>query len=115
MIYDNSKKVRSPGNSFAYEVQGPVCRLFDREELPWPSCSLVWKGKQPSWRRYGPRLVADLTARRFPSYAVYASDATGLVWEQVITFYDQRLTTEELKWWYSPRNERNDYPDHVEK
>ncbi len=102
MIYTNGKRFRSPGNSFAYEVQGPVCRLFDREELPWPSCSLGWKGKQPSWRRIGRRLVADLAASRCPSYAVKAVDAQGVQWEQVITIYYQRLSSGEKSWWYSP-------------
>lgn len=109
MIYEHGKKFRSPGSSFAYEVQGPVCRLFDREELPWPSCNLQWRGKQPSWRRIGSRFTPDIAARRCPSYSVHAVDATGLRWVQVITLYDHRLTPEEKKWWYSPRNERNDY------
>ena len=45
------KKIRSPGGSFVYEIQGPVCILYDREQLPWPCCSLQWRGKQPSWNR----------------------------------------------------------------
>ena len=61
MIHPHGKRLRSPGGSFLYEVQGPVCRLYDREQLPWPSCSLQWKGKQPSWRRIGRRFVADLS------------------------------------------------------
>jgi len=102
MIYTYGKRFRSPGGSFAYEVQGPVCRLFDREELPWPSCSLSWKGKQPSWRRIGRRFVADISTSRFPSYAVKAVDAQGVQWEQVITLYHQRLNSEEKGWWCSP-------------
>ena len=100
MIHEHGKKIRSPGGSFVYEVMGPVCRLFDRDELPWPSCSLVWRGKQPSWRRIGRRFIADIAARRCPSYAVRASDATGRVWEEVITLYQHRLNPEEKAWWY---------------
>lgn len=66
--------IRSAGGSFVYEIIGPVCRLYDREELPWPSCSLAWKGKQPSWNRIGPRFVADMASRRSPSYAVKLID-----------------------------------------
>ena len=109
MIHEYGKKIRSPGGSFVYEVQGPVCRLYDREELPWPCCSLQWRGKQPSWRRVGPRFTADIAARRCPSYAVHACDPTGHTWQEVITLYHHRLTPEERRWWYSPRNERNEY------
>lgn len=99
MIHEYGKKIRSPGGSFLYEVQGPVCRLYDREELPWPSCSLSWKGKQPSWRRIGRRFVCDISARRFGSYAVRGIDAAGTTWTQEITFYNHRLTKEEKVWW----------------
>ena len=100
MIHGNGKKIRSHGGSFVYEVQGPVCRLFDRNELPWPSCSLSWRGKQPSWRRIGRRFVADLSTRRCPSYAVHATDVSGFVWSQVVTLYEHRLTKQEKEWWY---------------
>ena len=114
MIYEHGKKIRSPGGSFVYEVIGPVCRLYDREQLPWPSCSLAWRGKQPSWRRFGPRFVSDLSARRCPSYAVRAVDSSGLNWDGVITLFHHRLIPKEQRWWYSPRNERNDYPHYDE-
>ena len=100
MIHEHGKKIRSPGGSFVYEVIGPVCRLFDREELPWPSCSLQWRGKQPSWRRVGRRFVGDLSVRRCPSYAVRAVDSAGTRWEGVITVFYERLTPEEKIWWY---------------
>ena len=100
MIHSYGKRLRSPGGSFLYEVHGPVCRLYDREELPWPSCSLQWKGKQPSWRRIGRRFVADLSARRCPSYHVSGVDSAGTRWEQVLTLYQHRLTAEEKLWWY---------------
>lgn len=100
MIHPHGKRIRSPGGSFLYEVQGPVCRLYDREQLPWPSCSLQWRGKQPSWRRIGRRFIADIAARRCPSYSVKGIDSTGNRWEQVLTLYQHRLSTEEKEWWY---------------
>lgn len=94
------KKIRSPGGSFFYEVQGPCCVLYDREQLPWPSCSLQWKGKQPSWNRIGPRFVADLGASRCPSYSVKAYDTWGHSWEQVLTLYCDRLPQDLKRAWY---------------
>ena len=92
-----------------------MCRLFDREELPWPSCSLQWKGKQPSWRRVGRRLIPDVGPNRYQSYSVIGIDRSGLEWQEVKTFYKlPRLSNAERRWWYSPRNPTEDYPDHVE-
>lgn len=110
----NGATINSPGGSFTYYVVGPVCRLFDREELPWPCCSLQWKGKQPSWNRIGRRFVPDISAQRFASYNVYGQDFHGSCWEEVKTIYGRLLSKQEKRWWYSPRNERNDYPDYVE-
>ena len=106
--------INSPGGNYTYIALGPVCVLFDREELPWPSCSLAWKGKQPSWNRVGRRFVADLAASRCPAYSVMGMDFQGNTWYQTLTLYPERLSKEERRWWYSPRNERNDYPDHVQ-
>ena len=92
---------RSPGGSFSYIVQGPVCRLYDREELPWPCCRLSWRGKEPSWRRVGRRFVADLGVTRFPSYSVIGIDRDGVTWESVITDPTYPLTIQEKRWWYS--------------
>ena len=64
------------------------------EDLPWPSCSMQWKGKQPSWNRIGRRFIPDLAASRCPSYSVYGADLHGNCWTQVQTFY-YRLTKEE--------------------
>ena len=91
----HGKKIRSHGGSFVYEVLGPVCRLYDREELPWPSCSLQWRGKQPSWNRQGKRFVTDLAASRCASYAVKDQDLWGSRWSQELTIYAQRLRREE--------------------
>ena len=32
----------SPGGQYSFRVIGSCCRLFDREELPWPCCRLAW-------------------------------------------------------------------------
>lgn len=97
--YDAGKRLVSYGRSFVYEVQGPCCRLYDKEELPWPSCSLQWKGKQPSWTRVGPRFVSDMATSRCPSYAVQGWDHHGNTWHTVISLYDIKLTAAEKKWW----------------
>ena len=60
----------SSGGQYSFRVIGPCCRLFDREDLPWPCSRLAWKSKEPSWRRVGSRFVPDLAARRCPSYSV---------------------------------------------
>ena len=101
MIYEAGKRIKSPGGSFVYEVIGPICRLYDREGLPWPSCSLQWRGKQPSWRRIGRRLIPDIAAQRCPSYQVVGVDSTGTRWEQPLTLYSRRLSQVEKEWWYS--------------
>lgn len=64
----------SPGGTFKYRVIGPCCRLYDREELPWPCCRLSWQGKEPFWNRIGRRFVADLGAKESPSYCVELVD-----------------------------------------
>lgn len=95
----NGKFKRSFGSSFVYKIQGPCCRLYDKEELPWPSCSMLWKGKQPSWNRVGKRFVADLACVRHPSYSVEGWDNYGSHWDNVVTFFEENLTTAERKWW----------------
>lgn len=107
---DHGKWVRSPGQGFAYQIQGPVCRLYDREELPWPSCSIAWKGKQPSWNRIGRRFVPDLAASRCPSYSVVGVDHWGNQWEQVITLYYQRLGQQEKQWWITQKPASKPFP-----
>ncbi|MBD2099852.1 hypothetical protein [Leptolyngbya sp. FACHB-261] len=88
----------SPGLHFRYRVIGPVCRLFDREELPWPCCSLSWRGKQPSWRRVGRRLVLDQATYKHPSYSVLLDDKP-----LVVTFFSVQLSADECQWWYSKK------------
>lgn len=104
------KFLRSPAGSFVYQVIGPCCQLFDREELPWPSCNIRWKGKQPSWNRVGKRFVPDLAASRCPSYYVMARDLHGDQWNQVLTIYQNRLDGEEKRWWYSKVPSGKPYP-----
>lgn len=101
---------KSHGGRFGYRVLGPICRLYDREELPWPSCSLVWRGKQPSWNRVGRRLVPDLAAARCPSYQVEGVDAYGATWEGPITLYDEKLCPDLSQWWITKKPTAASYP-----
>ena len=96
---NTGKFLKSYGSSFVYQVLGPCCRLYDKEELPWPSCSLVWKGKQPSWNRVGTRFVPDMATSRCPSYSVLAWDHHGNHWTQVISMYYEPCTKAERRWW----------------
>ena len=100
----------SPGGRFTYQVQGPACRLYDREELPWPSCSLQWRGKQPSWNRVGKRFVPDMAATRCPSYSVHGCDAAGTRWEDVITLYWEKMEPGLRQWWVTQKPQSQDYP-----
>lgn len=108
----NGKFYRSYGGSFAYQIIAPVCRLYDREELPWPSCSTAWRGKQPSWNRIGVRFVPDLTASRCPSYVVHGSDLQGAGWTQILTFYWVRLDDKTKQWWYYKGPRSKEPPTH---
>lgn len=112
--YEAGRILRSPGGSFVYVIEGPCCLLYDKEQLPWPSCSLVWRGKQPSWNRVGPRFVADLAASRRPTYSVRAVDHHGNMWYDTLTLYWVRLRTSEQKWWYWKGPEHLEAPDTVE-
>lgn len=91
----------SLGGQYSYRVLGPCCRLFDREELPWPSCRIAWRSKEPSWRRVGRRFVPDLAARRCPSYAVELLQPGSRLTHTVITLFPQRLNPALQEWWYS--------------
>jgi hypothetical protein len=100
----------SPGGQYSFRVLGPCCRLFDREELPWPCCRLAWRSKEPSWRRIGRRFVADLAARRCPSYAVeLLQPGARSTAATVITLFPVRLTAPMQEWWYS-RNQASCHP-----
>lgn len=114
-FYPPGKKLVSPGGAFYYEVQGPVCVLYDREQLPWPCCSLSWKGKQPSWNRIGRRFVPDMAASRCHSYAVKAWDVWGGAWEQVLTLYYDKLDPGLRQAWYSKVPLGHPYPEFHEE
>ncbi len=95
--------IPSIGGHFTYRIVGPCCRLFDREQLPWPCCRIQWHGKEPSWRRIGRRFTPDLAAQKAPSYSVEVLE-TGCAGETIIlTIYSDRLSQEQRDWWYSRR------------
>ena len=77
----------SYGGQYSYKVIGPCCRLYDREELPWPCSRLAWRSKEPSWRRIGSRFVADMASRKCPSYSVQILEPGSKPVETVITFF----------------------------
>ena len=91
----------SPGGQYSFRVIGPCCRLFDREELPWPCCRLAWHSKEPSWRRVGRRFVPDLASRRCPSYSVELLQPGSRPTSTLLTLFSMRLTPELQEWWYS--------------
>lgn len=94
---------QSPGCHFTYRVIGPCCRLFDREELPWPCCRLQWRGKEPSWRRIGKRFVLDLATRNSPSYAVEVVGQEYAGRMLIVTLYSVKLPQPVREWWYSKK------------
>lgn len=93
----------SPGSHFTYQVIGPCCRLFDREELPWPCCRLQWRGKEPSWRRIGKRFTPDLATRHSPSYSVevVGQEYSGRTF--VVTLYAVKLPQPIRDWWFAKK------------
>jgi hypothetical protein len=95
----------SPGGVFKYKVIGPVSRLYDREQLPWPSCSLTFRGKQPSWRRIGKRFVPDVATLKHPSYAVQLLDEQGNCIGKpfITTFFWLNLKPKQSDWWTTKR------------
>nr|WP_290223382.1 hypothetical protein [Trichocoleus desertorum] len=101
----------SPGGHFCYRIVGPCCRLFDREQLPWPCCRLEWRGKEPSWRRIGKRYVPDLATKTHPSYSVeiLGQGCSGKTIE--ITLYPVKLSPAQQEWWYSAnKSSQAQYP-----
>ncbi len=106
----------SPGCHFSYRVIGPCCRLFDREQLPWPCCRLQWRGKEPSWRRIGKRFVPDVGTKRHPSYSVEIvgqgpadsshrrqSDRPPSLEPIIITLYPVDLPAVVRDWWHTDK------------
>lgn len=96
----------SQGGHFTYRVIGPCCRLFDREELPWPCCRLQWRGKEPSWRRIGRRLVPDMATKNSPSYCVEVVGQEYSGRSMVVTLYSIKLPQPVREWWYSKRSQQ---------
>lgn len=90
----------SPGGHFTYRVVGPCCRLFDREELPWPCCRLEWRGKEPSWRRIGRRFVSDMATKNSPSYCVEVLGQEYSGRPFVVTLYAVKLPRSVKEWWH---------------
>ena len=68
------------------------------EFFGWLSC---WKGKEPSWNRFGLRYVEDIATRTSPSYSVIGVDRAGNQWHDVKTDFSYRLPKEERRWWHS--------------
>jgi len=114
VVLPSGKWKKSPGRNFAYQIIGPCCRLFDREALPWPSCSVSWRGKQPSWNRVGKRFVADMGAARSPSYSVIGVDRAGNCWRQILTIYYEKLNPAEKQWWYTRKPTGKSWPEKPE-
>ena len=101
-MLQNGDLITSPGGKFTYLVQGPVCRLYDREQLPYPCCRLQWRGKEPYWNRVGARFVLDMATKYSPSYAVNLTNSKDLI---VMTLYWERLESSAAVWWFkAPRN-----------
>lgn len=99
--FSHGQVFSSPGCHFSYRVIGPCCRLFDREQLPWPCCRLQWRGKEPSWRRIGKRLVPDLATQKHPSYSVEILGQTGSTESIVLTLYFIELPPYLREWWHT--------------
>lgn len=106
-VFPRCDLITSPGGSFTYLIQGAVCRLYDREELPYPCCSLQWKGKQPFWNRVGKRFVTDLSTSRSPSYSVVLAGSNRPF---ILTLGWVRLSVKEQEWWNGTRDRTKTKP-----
>ena len=100
-LLDHGSIHSSIGGQFSFRVIGPCCRLYDREELPWPCCRLSWRSKEPSWRRIGKRLVADIAAQKCPSYSVEIIQPGMKPTKTILTLFSRRLNSTMQEWWYS--------------
>jgi len=102
-FFKNGSVQSSYGGQYSYKVIGPCCRLYDREELPWPCSRLAWRSKEPSWRRIGSRFVADMASRKCPSYSVQILEPGSKPVETVITFFSKKFSSDIQEWWYSKK------------
>ncbi|MGB3297982.1 MAG: hypothetical protein WBA76_06905 [Phormidesmis sp.] len=101
----------SPGAHLTYRVIGPCCRLYDRDQLPWPACRIQWRSKEPSWRRIGKRLIVDMATRKHPSYCVEIVGQSYRSEPIVMTLYTIKLQLETQNWWHNRRlNEQSNEP-----
>jgi len=93
----------SLGGQYSYKIIGPCCRLYDREELPWPCCRIAWRSKEPYWIRVGARFVADIASRKCPSYSVEILEPGSKPVQTVITLFAEKFSNELQEWWYSKK------------
>lgn len=93
----------SPGAHLTYRIVGPCCRLYDREQLPWPCCRIQWHSKEPSWRRIGRRFIVDLSTRKHPSYCVEIVGQSYRSEPIVMTLYTVKLSAHQQDWWHTKR------------
>tara|TARA_Y100001970_G_C14253435_1_gene873430 strand:+ start:2677 stop:3069 length:393 start_codon:yes stop_codon:yes gene_type:complete len=98
----------SEGGHFSYRIIGPCCRLFDREELPWPCSRIAWRSKEPSWRRIGSRFVADIASRKCPTYSVEILEPGSKPTITVLTLFSQGFSPLMQEWWYSKKPRSKD-------
>lgn len=94
----------SPGAHLTYRVIGPCCRLYDRDQLPWPCCRIQWRSKEPSWRRIGKRFTVDLSTRRHPSYCVEIVGQSYRSKPVVMTLYTVNFSMQLQNWWHTKRS-----------
>lgn len=92
----------SPGGTFNYRVIGAVCRLYDRNSLPYPCCRLAWFGKEPFWNRRGKSFVPDIAVKKSPSYCVELLDYPEAE-PVVMTLHWVKLSDVQQHWWYARR------------
>ncbi len=104
----------SVGGQYSFRIIGACCRLYDREELPWPCCRIAWKTKEPSWKRVGKRFVPDIASQRCHSYAVEILQPGFKPTSTVLTLFPFRFNSSLQEWWYSKhprsREESNVFP-----
>ena len=105
----------SPGAHLTYRVVGPCCRLYDRDQLPWPCCRIQWRGKEPSWRRIGRRFIADLSTRKHPSYCVEIVGQSYRSEPIIMTLYTEKLSAQQQNWWHTKRLVRASIHQSTEK
>lgn len=101
--WPNGHIFESPGGHMTYRVIGPCCRLYDREQLPWPCCRIQWHSKEPSWRRIGKRFIVDMATRKHPSYCVEIIGQSYRSEPMVMTLYTVKMTRELQDWWHTKR------------